>query len=119
MSKDSIEKLKIGALSFSLGSDCTYIAIFRPLEMAKAGAPSLTTSRLMMAVAPIMVIYGAAYIWFPKFVEQHLGGYPGQRSSQHLTPLGWIFMLANLILGIGLAIWASSQLSAMGYDFRL
>jgi hypothetical protein len=67
-----------------LGSACTYGAIFRPLEMAKAGAPSLTTSRLMMAIAPIMVIYGAAYILFPKFVEQHLGGYPGQRSSQHL-----------------------------------
>ena len=76
MSKDSVEKLKIGALIFSLGSACTYVAIFRPLEMAKAGAPSLATSRLMMAIGPIMVIYGTAYILFPKFVEQHLGGYP-------------------------------------------
>jgi len=118
MSKDTAEKRKVGAVLLFLGSASAYFAICRPLVLAEAGAPSVLTSRLVIALSPLLIGYGATYVLFPGFVENHLGGYPKDGPSSPSTTLGWLFVIAIIALGVVLAFWVQTRLNARGYGLR-
>jgi hypothetical protein len=117
MSKDTDQKRKAGTLLLFLGTAGAYFAIYRPLALAQDGAPSVITSRLVIALLPLLIGYGAAYALFPSFVDNHLGGYPEERPSAPSSAVGWLFVIAILLFGIALSFWAQTRLNALGYSF--
>jgi hypothetical protein len=97
-----------------LGLLGVYFAIYRPIRLAQSGSASITTSRGLILISPLLVISGATYILFPKFVERHLG-VQDNKPSNPKTVIGWLFAITGLAIGIGLMVWVQSFLHRLGY----
>ena len=117
MPKDANEPRKIGAVLLLIGIRGSYFFIYRSSLLAEQGAPSVTTSRVGMPFTPIVIIFSATYILFPKFAARYLD-YPGQRPSNPGTALGWIFIAVCIIFAVSVAIWMQSLLKAFGYGYQ-
>jgi len=115
MLKNRKKYLKVGAVFLSSGLLGMYFALFHPIRMALHGAPSINTYLGGMVITPVVAILGAAYIFFPKFVERYLG-FPGQEATDATSVKGAVFLIIAFSIAIGLTIWAQIFLHRLGYD---
>lgn len=85
---------------------------YQLLNQASRHAPMLSFDTKAAFITPVLLLFGAAFLLFPKLVLTHLGGF-GSRTPK--TVAGWVFMTVAILLGFGFYFWLGAQLRVYGY----
>jgi hypothetical protein len=88
-----------------------YLCVYQPLESARHGAPTVSTSLKGAILAPMGLI-GVMYL----VLGQRVNNFMGTREKP--TTAAYIIGVAAVLLGIGLYLWLRSTLQDYGYDFQ-
>ena len=112
-SKDELGAQRaVGALMLLAGVGFGYFSCYRLLNEASHHAPTLSVDAKAAGITPVLLLFGAAFVLFPRLVLTHLGGF-GSRTPK--TAMGWVFWTVAIGLGFGFYFWLEAQLRAYGY----
>jgi len=103
----------IGVLLLLCSGVLIYLAIYLPLQQARAHAAHLTLSDRGVWLPPDMALIGLLVIVFPKVTTFDTVLVNQQKK---LSLVGWLLVAVLLAIGLGVQLWFNGQLKALGYQ---
>lgn len=98
----------------AVGLAIGYFMVYRALQAAAQGVASITLSKKLTAVTPMLIILGITLIANPQFALSHLAN---RREGRKMSVTGWIYVGVIVVIGIAFSEWVQSQLRGYGYQF--
>lgn len=102
-----------GIFILILGLAAGYFSIVLPLQQAYSKAPEIYSTFKWAFLSPVLVILGVMAIIVPSMTSDQTFLLSGPKT---LSLVGWIFVIALLIVGIGTYYLLHQRLSSLGYN---
>jgi hypothetical protein len=101
----------IGVVLLIIGGMLSYLCVYKPLESAWSGSPTVSVSLKGAILAPMGLI-GLMYLALGQRASTIMG------TREKPTPAAYAIAIGTVLLGVGLYFWLRSTLEAHGYDFQ-